>query len=142
MDTKKFALATIAGGVTLFILGYLFYVVLLGGFFEANAGTATGAMKDQPIFWAVLLGELGAAALITLVVGWSGASGAAGGFKTAATVGFLVAFSINFIIFGVMNVSSLTAALVDLPVAAIRWGVAGAVIGMLGSKGGGGSGSM
>ena len=141
MDTKKFALATIAGGITLFVLGYVFYEVLLAGFFEANGGTATGVMKETPVFWAILLGELGAAALITLVLGWTGASGAGDGFKTAAKVGFLVAFSINFIIFGVMNISSLPAVIVDLPVAAIRWGVAGAVIGMLGSKGGGG-GSM
>ena len=141
MDTKKFALATIAGGITLFILGYVFYEVLLAGFFEANAGTATGVMKETPVFWAVLLGELGAAALITLVLGWAGASGAGDGFKIAAKVGFLVAFSINFIIFGVMNISSLPAVIVDLPVAAIRWGVAGAVIGLLGSKGAG-AGSM
>lgn len=132
---KKFVLATIAGGITLFILGYVFYELLLGGFFEANGGTATGVMKEAPVFWAVLLGELGAAALITLVLGWTGASGAGDGFKTAATVGFLVAFSINFIIFGVMNISNLTAVIVDLPVAAIRWGIAGAVIGMMGSKG-------
>ncbi len=141
MDTKKFALATIAGGITLFVLGYVFYEVLLAGFFEANAGTATGVMKETPVFWAVLLGELGAAALITLALGWAGASGAGDGFKIAAKVGFLVAFSINFIIFGVMNISSLPAVIVDLPVAAIRWGVAGAVIGMLGSKGAG-AGSM
>ncbi len=40
MDTKKFALATIAGGITLFVLGYVFYEVLLAGFFEANGHKA------------------------------------------------------------------------------------------------------
>lgn len=132
---KKFVVATLAGGITLFILGYVFYELLLGGFFEANAGTASGVMKEAPVFWAVLLGELGAAALIALALGWSGASGAGDGFKTAAKVGFLVGFSVNFILFGVMNISSLTAVLVDIPVAALRWGIAGAVIGWIGSKG-------
>ena len=142
MDTKKFALATLAGGVTLFVLGYVFYEILLGEFFAANGGSATGVMRDQPIFWAVALGEMGAGALLAIVLGWAGSIGAGGGFKTAAIVGFLVAFAINFIIYGVMNTTNLTAVMVDIPLSAVRYGIAGAVIGILMSRGGSEMGSL
>jgi hypothetical protein len=40
MSTQKFALATVAGGVTLFMLGGIVYGWLLRDFFMANAGSA------------------------------------------------------------------------------------------------------
>ncbi len=46
MTTQKFAIATIAGGVTLFVLGGLLYGVVLIDFFMSNVGTAQGAMKE------------------------------------------------------------------------------------------------
>jgi len=36
MNTNKVLLATLAGGVSFFILGFLFYAVLFASFFEAN----------------------------------------------------------------------------------------------------------
>ena len=107
-----------------------------------HIGSATGVERDPPIFWAIALGEMGAGALLAVVLGWAGASDAAGGFKTAAIVGFLVAFAINFIIYGVMNTTTLTAVMVDIPLSAVRYGIAGAVIGILVSRGGNEMGSL
>jgi hypothetical protein len=137
MSTQRFALATVAGGVTLFILGYLIYGLALADFYAANAGSATGVMREEPLFWAVGFGELALAALLTLVLGrWAGISGMGDGLKGGAIVGLLLALAINLIIYGVMNTMNLTAALADVVVAAFRLGLAGAVIGAVISKGG------
>jgi hypothetical protein len=130
MTTQKFALATVAGGVTVFVLGFVFYGWLLMGFFEANSGTATGAMKETPMWLHLVLGQLVFAALLTTVIGkWAGVSGAGDGFKIGAAFGLLLAVSMNLTFLGVMNVSTPTGAIVDVIVSTINTGITGAVIG-------------
>ena len=63
MDAKKFAIASVAGGVMLFLTGFVFYGVLLSEFMEANA--APGLAKDMPDMAPLILGELVLAAFLT-----------------------------------------------------------------------------
>ena len=44
MDAKKIIIATLAGAVTLFLLGFVFYVVLLNDFFMNAAGSSAGGL--------------------------------------------------------------------------------------------------
>ena len=75
MNAKQFSLSTLLGGVILFLLGFLFYIVIFGNFFEANQGTATGVPKEAPDMWAIALGNLALAGLLTLVFGrWASIS--------------------------------------------------------------------
>ena len=46
MDTKIFLLASLAGGVTFFVSGYVFYGVLLHNFMVASS--AAGVIKRLP----------------------------------------------------------------------------------------------
>ncbi len=50
MNTNKILLAGLIGGVVAFVLGFLFYGVLLTDFFEANAGSATELEPRKTIF--------------------------------------------------------------------------------------------
>ncbi|MFQ5528916.1 MAG: hypothetical protein ACE5FP_01070 [Gemmatimonadota bacterium] len=131
MDMKRLTTGAIVGGITLFVLGYLTYGMLLAGFFEANAGGATGAAREAPIFWAVGLGEVLMGALLTLAIIKTGASGWAECAKVAAVVGFLAWGAVDLIHYGVMDVMNLTAALVDPFVEIVRHGIAGAAIAMV-----------
>ena len=65
MDAKKFALGTVAGGVTYFLLGWLIYGVVLVKFMDANMGSATGVMKETPDFLWLIIGNLAWGALLT-----------------------------------------------------------------------------
>ena len=73
MDTKKLLVGTIGGGVLMYALGYLTWEVIFADFFAANAGSATGVGRESPLIWAVVLGTLSLAALVTLAIGSAGA---------------------------------------------------------------------
>jgi len=132
MSTQKFVLASLAGGVTLFVLGGIFYGALLMDFFLANSGTATGAMKETPDWFHLVLGELMFAVLLTTVLGkWAGVSGAGQGLTVGATFGFLLSLAMGLTFIGTMNITTPAAAGVDVIVSTIRTGLAGAVIGAI-----------
>ena len=129
MAAKQFTMATLAGGVAALVLGYLFYGLLLTDFYASNTGSATGVMKEVPIWWALILGQVLFAALLTMIMGWRGDSSAGAGLKTGALVGLVLGLSFNFTFYGTANVANLTATLVDPIVAVIQTGIMGAVIG-------------
>ena len=131
MSAKSFALATVAGGVTLFVLGGLLYGLLLADFFESRS--AANTMRETPIWWALIIGELLLAALVTLIFGrWASISTPLGGLKAGAIIGLLLAAAINFTMFAVSTVFvDPTAGVVDAVVSAIRLGIGGAVIGLV-----------
>ncbi len=129
MDMKRLATGTVAGGITMFAAGYLIWDLAFASFYAANAGSATGVDRDAPIYWAVALGSLALAALVTLAIGWSGESSIGGGAKIGATVGFLAWFGVDFVLYGVTNMSNLTVTIVDPLLEIVRTGVVGAVVG-------------
>ena len=136
MDAKKFIMAALAGGVTLFVLGGIFYAILLADFFNSAAGDSVGTYRQEPIFWAILVGELCAAALVTLIFGrWASISTFAGGAKAGAIFGVLLSLSFGLTMYGTTTLMSMAAVLVDPIVNLIRYVVAGGVIGwVLGRK--------
>jgi hypothetical protein len=129
MDTKRLVIGTLAGGITMYVLGYLIWGLAFAGFFAANAGSATGVDRETGLVWAVALGNLSLAALVTLAIGSrAGSPTIGGGLKIGALVGFLVWFGVDFIHYGITNVSNLTATLVDPLLEIVRNGIVGAVI--------------
>ena len=129
MDIKRLVIGTVAGGIALFILGYVIWNMLFTDFFAANAGSATGVAKDPQVMWAIAVGTLSYAALITLAIGTrAGSTTIVEGLKVGAIVGFLMWFSADMIFYGIWNVENLTAAIVDSLLELVRGGIAGAVV--------------
>ncbi len=129
MNTKRIVIGTLAGGITMFLLGYLIWSLIFADFFAANAGSATGVTREPFLVWAIVLGTFSLAALVTLAVeSQAGTSTILDGFKIGAIVGFLVWFGVDFIHYGVSNLSNLTATIVDPLLEAVRTGIGGAVI--------------
>ena len=128
---KNFVVAAAAGGVVLWVLGFLFYGVALMEFFQSNAGSATGVMKETPDWLWLTLGQVAAGALLATVLGWKGVTDPASGAKAGALFGLLMSLAFGLTMFGTANISNLTATLVDPIVAAVMFGAAGVVVGML-----------
>ena len=129
MDIKRFIIGTVVGAITLYILGYLIFDLVFAEFYAANAGSATGVVRDNQVVWAVALGTLSYAALLTLAIGSRASSTTiVDGLKIGAIVGFLMWFSADFIFYGIFNISNLTLTFVDPLLELIRAGITGAII--------------
>ncbi len=129
MDIKRFIIGTVVGAITLYILGYLIFDLALAEFYAANAGSATGLVKDPQVIWAIALGTLSYAALLAFAIGIRASSTTiVEGVKIGAIVGFLMWFGADFIFYGIFNISNLTLTFVDSLLELIRGGITGAVI--------------
>ena len=134
MNIKQFSLGALAGAVTLFILGFLLYVVLLPDFMEANMGSATGVMRSdtETIMPLIFLGQLFTACLLTYVyLRWAGISTFVTGLKAGLVIGIFMTLGYNLVSYATTNIANLTMALVDAVLYAIVLGIAGGVIGLV-----------
>ena len=126
---KRFLIGTVAGGFALFLLGGLIYEVILGGFYEANLGSATGVLREVPIWWALVVSQLGLGAVLTYVFLHADVTTAADGLRTGAIFGILFGIAMAFDLYGVTNWSNITVAFVEPFVTTVRFALGGAVIG-------------
>ncbi|MCR4375387.1 MAG: hypothetical protein NUW22_11105 [Acidobacteria bacterium] len=130
MASNRFVLAALAGGVVNFVVGFVLYGVLLSGFFAANQGSAVGAIKEVPDLVHLALGQLVLGLFLAVVIDkWARVGGLAAGMKIGAISGLLIALGWDLTMFGVSNVSNITATLVDPLVFMVQLGCAGAATG-------------
>jgi len=132
MTTKQWVAGTIAGGIVVMALGYIVFEWLLGDFYAANGGSATGVNRDPQIVWAAAVGALAYAALILYALrSQAGSVNVSSGMKTGAVVGFLIWMCADFTLYGITNLNSLTLTIVDPLVELVRGGIVGAALGAL-----------
>ena len=94
MDTKKFLLASLAGGILVFVSGYLAYGVLLREFMVA----ADMNMKETPDMGILILSQLIFGVFLTMVLRrWEGAETLAQGAKVGAVLLLLMALGYNLV---------------------------------------------
>jgi hypothetical protein len=138
MDAKKRIMATIAGFIAYFLLGFLFYGVLLMDFYASHAGSATGVMRidDDMVWWSLMAGNVVQAYLLVYIFGnWANITTFGGGLKAGAIIGFIISLGLGLNMYGTTNISDLTSTLVDPIVMAVMFGITGGVIGwVLGRK--------
>ena len=128
---KNFVMATIAGGITLFVLNFLTYGVLLADFF------ANDAINPEPIMWAVTLGQILSAAFLVIILGWKGVENAKEGFQAGAIVGAVMGLGFGLMMYGTMvGMHTITTLIGDTVVSLVVYGVGGAVIAMVLGRGG------
>ncbi len=120
---QNVVMATVAGGITLFILGGLIYGLLLADFF------ANDAVSDQPIWWAVTLGQLLSAAFLTVILGWKGVSSAQEGFQAGAIIGALAGLAFALMMYGTTDgMHTIATVIADTVITLVVYGIGGAVI--------------
>ena len=132
MNTKQWVIGTVVGAIVVFATGWLLFVTLLGDYYEANAGSATGLAKEPPVIWAIAVGAVAYALLIIYAMrGQAGSVNMVSGMKVGAIVGLLMWVTADFSLFGIANLNNLTLTMVDPLVELVHGGIAGAVIGAL-----------
>ena len=120
---KKCILATLAGGVALFVLGYVFYGLLLADFF------ANDTMTETPNYLALAGGQLAGGGLLALVLSWRGAEGPVEAFKAGAGVGVLYSLSMGLTMFGTTEgLNTMTTVIGDAVVMLVMYGIGGMVV--------------
>ena len=135
MNIKRLTIGSVVGTITLYLLGELIWGNLFVEFFDANAGSAVGVDRESQIVWAVVVGSLFYAVLLTLALESRSASKSlVDGLKIGAVVGALLWGTVDFIHFGVTNIDTLTAAVADTILEGVRGGIVGGVIAAVLSK--------
>ncbi len=135
MNIKRLSIGSVVGTITLYLLGMLIWGNLFAEFFDANSGSAVGVDRESQIVWAVVVGSLFYAVLLTLALESRSASKSlVDGLKIGAVVGALLWGTVDFIHFGVTNIDTLTAAVADTILEGVRGGIVGGVIAAVLSK--------
>jgi len=129
MKTNKILLGGIAGGVAFFLLGWLFYGVLLMDFTTANNNQCAVRPMGDMVWWAMILSNLALGFLISWVFSWSNTKGAMAGAKVAGILGFLVAVSIDLSMYSMStSFNNLVAVVVDVIAYTTMTAVVGIVV--------------
>jgi len=131
MNNQKRPLATLAGGITLFLLGYLFYGLLLADFFKQHTVSPIGSMKTmgEIVWWAMIVGNLAGGALLTYIFLKIGnILSFTSGVKTGAVIGLFMSLSLCLIAYSTQNNFDLTGMFTDVAVRALLNAIAGGVI--------------
>jgi hypothetical protein len=127
MNSSKFFIGGIVGGIVYFVLGYVIYGLLLKNFFADN-GMPTDMSKM--IWWALIVGNLAAGFLLSYIIGKSNASGMGGGAGIGFVVGLLMCISFDLITYSMgQGTNSLKAIAVDAAAAAVMSALVGAAVG-------------
>ena len=128
MDTKRLVTGVVVGGIALYAVGYLIFELAFGTFYAANAGSASGVERDPQVVWALVVGSLAYAALITLGIVRSTRVTIGSGMAVGAVVGVLLWGTADFTLYAISNLSNLTRTVVDTLLEGVHGGVAGAAI--------------
>ena len=131
----KILRGTLFGGITYFLLGWLVWGILLMDFMSANMNHCANRPEGIMVWWAIIVSNLAAAMLLTLVLKWSGAKGYMDGLKTGAILGFLYALIVDMSFLSMTTMfNSYGALVVDLIVSSLLFAATSVVIVLLWGK--------
>ena len=126
MDTKRLAIGTVVGGIAMYAVSYLIWNIALD--YWVAGFDAAGVARESALLWAVALSNVPHAALVTLAIGWSGASTIGGSVKIGAIVGFLVWLGADLAYYANTTIFDLTTTILDPLLTAVHFGIGGGVI--------------
>lgn len=129
----RLLVATVAGGVAFFILGFVIYGLILDPYvMRPNTNSdALKLMKDPPLWLPLILANLVSAFLLAYIFDkWAGIRTFVGGVSGGAVVMFLIALSFQLMFYAFMKFTdSATPIIADLLGSTIMGGIGGGVIG-------------
>jgi hypothetical protein len=127
--------AAIAGAIVMFLLGWLFFGILLMEFFKNQMINYPGLIIDPPRFVCIFLWNLVWCWLIAFIFDyWATIRTFVGGLKGGAIIMFAIVLGVNLSNYAFMNIykgSPFVPMIVDVLVAAVMGAVAGGVIGFV-----------
>jgi hypothetical protein len=129
MNSQKFIVGGIVGGIAYLFLGWVTYGMLLKDFMSSNMAAGTMRADADLIWWALIVGNLALGFLLAYVIGKgnvSAGSGAGVGF----TLGLLVSLGYDLISYATStSVSSLKVIAADVAVTVVMSAIVGGIVG-------------
>lgn len=139
MNTQKFLVSGIVGGIVSFLGGYLIYGLLMADFFTKNAGAVSvGVMRnmDDFVWLALCLGSLLQGLFISYIFNkWANISTLGAGAIAGLIIGFFMSSSFDSMMYATTNIMSKKGALADVICTSILAGLIGAAVGMMNGMG-------
>ena len=132
MNTNKFLVGGVIGGIASFFLGWLVWGMLLMNFMSQHSSEASKAIQrneDNMIWWALIVGNLAFGFLLSYIINKAGASSASSGAGVGAVVGLLSAIGFDCMMYSMMDMMDTTAIGVDIVAATIVNAIIGGIIG-------------
>ena len=132
MNTNKFLVGGIIGGVANFLLGWLVWGMLLMSFMKEHTseiGKTVMRADDQMIWWALIAGNLLLGFLLSYILNKAGTMSAGAGAATGAVVGLLMSAAINCFNYAFMDLGDMTVMATDIAASTVVSGIVGGIIG-------------
>lgn len=130
MNTKTL-ISGLAGGVVVFLAGYVVYGMIMMNYFMSNMISYPGLLKEPMDLWAMGVGNIILGILLAYILHLGGIVSAGRGAAIGAITFFLIGLSINLMMYAQMNMTPLQVGFVDSICMAILGALAGAVIGWM-----------
>ena len=128
MKTKNFLIASIVGGITNFLLGWLFYGIAFADFFPQPEETP----NTLPL---IFMGCMTFGFLLSYIyMKWAQITTAATGAKTGIIIGFLMGLYFNFFNMTMSSSATIQMFIIDVAISMVMTAIVGAVIGALNGK--------
>lgn len=133
---NRVLLAALAGGIAMFLLGWLVYGVLLMDTMRSINPHIEGFEKNPPELWAIALSNIVWALLFAMIFDrWAGITTFKAGMIAGAWLSALIALSFDLYMIAATNVMSMNGALLDVVVSTVMGAINGGVVGwVLGYK--------
>jgi len=121
----------IAGGIVVFLTGFLIYGILMMEYFVNNTNSFPGFNKDPMEIWAIASGNIIWGVLLSYVFSLGVIKTAGSGALHGAILFFLFSLGMNTVSYGQYNLYSLPLSIVDAFCMAILGSLGGALTGWL-----------
>ncbi len=131
MNIKKLLVGGIAGGITFFLLGWLFYGILLMDFMAAHSGASGNINRPEPDFIYLFIGNLAIGLLITYIFIKAGVNSLSAGVLTGAVIGLLMAIGYDSMIYATTTTMSKTGMAADVAAATVMTAITGGIVAIL-----------
>jgi hypothetical protein len=130
MNLNKILIGGVAGGVAMFLLGWLFYGILLADMMAAETADSASMMKEMPDMLPLIIGNLSWGFLLAYIFNkWASIDTLVSGAKGGAVVGFLIAVGFDTIFYATTTMYTPKLMAIDIVVSTFMFTVAGGVVG-------------
>ena len=133
MNTKV-VIASLAAGIASFLLGWVVFGMIMGGYYEANMNPIEGFWREETDMnmAAMALANLGWGTLTAWALWRMGVNSAMGGLIPGAILGGLITFSMDMYLLAMSYMyANTTIIIVDVAVNVVMGGLLGAVAGLV-----------
>lgn len=132
MNTNKFLVGGIIGGIANFLLGWVVWGMLLMNFMKEHTtevGKSVMRPDDQMVWWALIAANLLFGFLLSYILNKAGVMSAGAGASTGAVLGLLFGATVDCFNYAFMNLSDTTSIGVNLVANLVVTGIVGGIIG-------------